>query len=189
MFYSLSFTGIQHLNGTSWKGSHLRVERAKESFLERLNRERAARQQEEDKTYTEKLNNNTQNTVPNVGEREYSEKEDVSKKQISKVNDSKHSNKRKNYNTHDDLSSKKNINLHSNDIVLQKNVHSDPPKRDKKKKKHEVEEKMLSSFKSFSSVWADSDNENDEEDVVKTGRDESHEEQQVSGGSAKTNRK
>lgn len=174
--YSLLSTGIQQLNGTSWKGSHLRVERAKESFLERLNRERAARQQEENKAGLERLNDNTPNTVSDVEETKEYFKEHCafSEKQSSKVSDSKHSNKRKDCNAHENW---KNINLHSNDQVSHTDPHSVPSKREKKKKRDEVEEKMLSSFRNFSSVWADSDNENDED--CQAGHGKHNQEQQV----------
>lgn len=169
---------IQQLHGTSWKGSHLRVERAKESFLERLNRERAARQQG-NKMYPERLNNNNLNTVPIVGETENSkEHQACPEKHVSKGSDSNQSKKRKDNNSLEkELSPRKKTSLHDTDKVSQTDARSDPSKREKKKKKHEVEEKMLSSFKKFSSVWADSDNENEEGDF-QAGRGESHEEQQ-----------
>lgn len=162
------------------------MERAKESFLERLNRERAARQQEV-QTYPGRLNSNNLNSVSVVGETKYhKEHHDFPEKQVRKMSDSKHLNKRKDYDTIEkDLSPRKSTSLFDNDKVSQTDAQSDPLKREKKKKKHEVEEKMLSSFKRFSSIWADSDNESDQEDVTQAGQGESTAEQKVGGGGAR----
>lgn len=160
------------------------MERAKESFLERLNRERAARQQE-DKAYPEKLNNNNLHTVPVVGGKENSkERQAFPETQVSKGSDSKHSKKRKDNSLEKESSPRKQTSLFDNDKVSQTDARSDLSKREKKKKKHEVEEKILSSFKKFSSVWADSDNENEEGDF-QAGHGMPHEKQQVGGCSSK----
>lgn len=156
------------------------MERAKESFLERLNRERAARQQGEDKAHHVQLDNYTSNAVPQVGETEEYSKDcsAFSEKQVCNVNDRKHSSKRKDCNTLErDLSRKNILTLHGNDQDSQVDTHLGHSKREKKKK-HEVEEKMMSSFKNFSSVWADSDNENNEGDI-QAGHSKSYEEQKV----------
>ena len=160
------FTGIQQLHGASWKGSHLRVERAKESFLDRLKRERAATKQEGEKSYYEKSENLTVNSQRlNVSDREGGlvHSKGHRPEQSNVLNDIRHSNKRKECNTNDEISQTDSYSLSS--------------KKERKKKKNEVEEKILSSFKQFSSVWADSDNENDEEATgFEVSHDESHEE-------------
>lgn len=179
--FSLSFIGIQQLNGTSWKGSQLRVERAKESFLERLNRERAARQQGEHNTYHLRVDKE-----PDLEETEYSEGHNAtSENQSSKVHDIEHSEKRKAYDDpKKDLFSNENTDVLNSDQVLHPDAHSVLSTCEKKKKDHRVEEKMLSSFKKFSSVWDDSDNENNEE-LAEADHGESPEEQQVGGGGIK----
>lgn len=175
------------MNGASWKGSHLRVEKAKESFLDRLNRERANKKKEEEKTYPEKSNNlpvNSQrlNAADTEGGLRHSRRDRVhSEEQTSGINDTKHSKKRKEYkiNEENGLAPRKNKSLHTGDEDLPTNSFSHSARKEKKKKKNEVEEEILSSFKQFSSVWADSDNENDAEATGFQGsHDESREEQQ-----------
>lgn len=177
------FAGIQHLNGESWKGSHLRVEKAKESFLDRLNRERAAKKQEEEKIYPEKssnsaVNNPRLNVADTEGGLRHSKGHRVCPEQ---THDIKHSKKRKECNTSEEngLATRRNKSLHTNDENLETYSYSNSTRKEKKKKKNEVEEEILSSFKQFSSVWADSDNENDEERTgFRDSHDESREEQQ-----------
>lgn len=158
---------IQQLHGSSWKGSRLRVEQAKESFLDRLKRERAARKQEENdyfgrsdylprKSEAGSVADIERSRVQSIGQR-------VSREQTAVKTDTKHSEKRKEcYASDENCSSpKKKKSLQTSEEILQTESHSHSARKEKKKKKNEAEEEMLSSFKQFSSVWADSDNENE----------------------------
>lgn len=160
------FAGIQQLNGASWRGSHLRVERAKESFLERLNRERAARRSDGWAFKSRGVNvvNTEGSFVQSKGQR-------VSKEYTAVKTDSKDSKKRKECDTSDEnCSPARKKSLQTSEEILQPESHLLSAKKEKKKKKNEVEEEILSSFKQFSSVWADSDNEDAQDRSLGAGR-------------------
>ncbi|XP_045104258.1 probable RNA-binding protein CG14230 isoform X2 [Portunus trituberculatus] len=148
---------IEQLNGVSWKGSYLRVEQAKESFLDRLNRERAARKGEDNTYFGRSDYLGIKRQRPNVINTEGSLVE-FREQRFSK----EHSKKRKEWNTNDEncLSPEKK-SLQYSEVLLPES-HLVSGKKERKKKKNEVEAEILSSFKQFSSVWADSDNENED---------------------------
>ncbi|MPC36177.1 Nucleolar protein 8 [Portunus trituberculatus] len=148
---------IEQLNGVSWKGSYLRVEQAKESFLDRLNRERAARKGEDNTYFGRSDYLGIKRQIPNVINTEGSLVE-FREQRFSK----EHSKKRKEWNTSDEncLSPEKK-SLQYSEVLLPES-HLVSGKKERKKKKNEVEAEILSSFKQFSSVWADSDNENED---------------------------
>ncbi|KAG0695094.1 Nucleolar protein 8 [Chionoecetes opilio] len=174
---------IQQLHGASWKGSHLRVEQAKENFLDRLKKERAAKKQEEN-TFYEKSNGSVVNSqrlngVDTGGGLTHYKGHTVYTEQTSEVNDINYSKIRKECRTNEEnrFTPRSNQILPASEQNSQKDSYSISSRKEKKKKNDEVEEEILSSFKQFSSVWADSDNENDEEAGAGGGYEESRAEQ------------
>ncbi|XP_071541856.1 uncharacterized protein [Panulirus ornatus] len=164
---------MRQLNGASWHGSFLRVEPAKESFLDRLKRERATMQQHEKKqpSHDEKGGEIIIQKPPKDLEAERSDA--VNKNQTNMKKKDKTSNE----SAHVEISLCKDA-MHTSECQKEKRKklkRKDSEKtcltaenklpvllRSSSQKKNKVEEEMLSSFKSFSSVWADSDSENNE---------------------------
>ncbi|XP_042224789.1 probable RNA-binding protein CG14230 [Homarus americanus] len=172
---------INHLNGASWQGSRLRVEIAKESFLDRLNRERAASQQQPP-THSEKIDKlPVVSTVksPKAVKENDGETDSKRPQKDSEAEDNTHLDKKKkkkkekslnNGSIEDETSVTEYVGKMSESSREKKkkrereeeSFETEPPAiaEYKSKKKNKSEEKMMSSFKKFSSVWADSDSEN-----------------------------
>ena len=135
------------MNGSSWQGSALRIEVAKESFLDRLKRERAKRLEQQQPSQIQ--SDDTKKFEKLSGG-------DVAKSKQYEVIPNEKKRIWENY-------------AMDSGVLVGKSNYSEGahPKtsdvKPKKKKKNDEEEKMMESFKSFSSVWADSDEEEGQE--------------------------
>ncbi|KAK7069969.1 hypothetical protein SK128_004721 [Halocaridina rubra] len=132
---------VSQLNGTFWFGSRIRVEVAKESFLDRLKRERSQQQQEIVKSPLSYRQQSPQKYSSDV----YHDKRKDSYEQHSFQVESRAP---KNW-----ASTLQESDFSKTDKYTSKQETQDT------KRKDEAEEEMLTSFKAFSSVWADSDEE------------------------------
>ncbi|XP_045587539.1 uncharacterized protein [Procambarus clarkii] len=177
---------IRQLNGCSWLGSQLRVEPAKESFLDRLSRERASiKQQQQESGHKEKIDKSPAITFTKPVKKDDSINVKRSLKDCEVENDASLEEgikKKKKHKTSNRESNASEISV-SEDAVP--TVDAQEEKRKKKrrstdhssaaepeqsmsakcksKKKHKAEEEMMSSFKKFSSVWADSDDDTNDQ--------------------------
>lgn len=177
------------LNGSIWQGSCLRVEPAKESFLDRLSRERAAQQQNQQQCGFPEM---TAKSPPPVTLAKEMKKHDGVKTMRLHRGDQEDNNEsfkeeekskgKKKHKTFKSESIKSEI-IMSEDIDHKKKKKekrkSSPTKTEepmfiKQKQKHKAEEEMMSAFKKCSSVWADSDSEINNDDTNDHKRKISH---------------
>lgn len=175
----VSCAGMRHLNGASELGSQVRVEPAKESFLDRLKRERASHSSYQPSTPYHDKPRREQSHEFRRNERNYSlATEDVP------LEETRTGRKRKSVQFGEEVSqfeeepapyhdkkkrkSREEVSSEGNTECskVEEEISSSP----KKKNKNKVEEEILSSFKSFSSVWGDSDAEEDGEDTSNLAR-------------------
>lgn len=197
---------MRQLNGTSWHGSCLRIEPAKESFLDRLKRERATIQQQP--SHIEKMDTPASTvTFPKTVEKKDSEiiikrpQQDSEAENSAFVNKNQTKNIRKEKACHDE-SAKVEMSVfedavHTSEDQEKTNKRKQEKKSSEKKyliadkelpfmiipasrKKDKAEEEMLSRFKSFSSVWADSDSENNEDKPVDEEKNNKYNDKKVS---------
>lgn len=219
---------IKSLNGSLWKGSRLKVERARESFMERLQRERASNNQQQKGqqqaafskqgpikgtqiNHSQKPLQSVQKQVnkrPLVITEQKNLNATVKKKKIDKSSsessesDSESSESDSSNDSDEvhngipmfrgtasfDIDNEKNKSI---DILNEKRKHEDKEesyklmttkkakqqgdsglfKESVVRSKDKVEEALLSNFKSFSSVWGDSDDEDDAVDEEESGDD------------------
>ncbi|XP_064114666.1 probable RNA-binding protein CG14230 [Macrobrachium nipponense] len=139
---------IKTLNGSVWQGSSLRVEVAKESFLDRLKRERAERQ-----GHKHIAQNFSRNDSVKKFERHQGNKKEPNKKDYKVFPNEKR--KQRNLamdpnNIHESFKMSKSPDENDNEL-------SPAKRKAPRKNKNYKEEEMMASFKTFSSVWADSD--------------------------------
>ena len=154
------------------KGSHLKIERAKESFIERLKRERQQVSNQSNKeVYENNENKNITKEQYNKKLREFSLKfNDKSNDFINpKINDIKQKKRKKKECSSDsdsDVEIKRGIPMFKGTQNL--NLKDPPPLKPTKKSKYDdnraAEKQMMVDFKKFSSVWGDSDSEPDEKE-------------------------
>lgn len=134
---------VRQMNGSSWLGSQLRVEVAKESFLDRLKRERMEAQQEE-------RNDQSSFSMPNRYNREESRvKYDYNQGRNEKRFDQ--NNRQENFN-----GGKKRERPSEETYEKQGDTFGT---RSQPMKRNATEETMMTSFKNYSSVWNDSEEE------------------------------
>ncbi|XP_068225408.1 probable RNA-binding protein CG14230 [Palaemon carinicauda] len=151
---------IRSLNGSMWQGSSMRVEVAKESFLDRLKREREERQGHR---------HGGQNFSNRDGFRKPERYRDSGMETQGKDYEVIPNEKRKLWQQRMDPSnSQENVKVSStpdgNDQLFAK-------RRATGKNRNEREEEMMASFKTFSSMWADTDEEEENEGFVMSNKD------------------
>lgn len=133
--------GVRQMNGSTWLGSQLRVEVAKESFLDRLKRERMEAQQEERNDLLSFSMANRYNREESRGKYDYNQ--GMNEKRF-------------------------NQNISQENLMLGKKRERPSEKtyqmqgdsfgtKSQPKKRNATEETMMTSFKNYSSVWNDSE--------------------------------
>lgn len=158
---------IMILNGSVWQGSSLRVEVAKESFLDRLKRERAERQGHKHISQNFSHYDSVQKS-----ERHHGNKVETSKKEYKVFPNEKR--KQRSFEM-DPSNVYENFNMSKNDENDDELSHA--KRKAPRKTKNNKEEEMMASFKTFSSVWADSD---EDEGCVISNKERRHLEEALS---------
>lgn len=136
-------TGVRQMNGYSWHGSQLRVEVAKESFLDRLKRERMEAQQQDRSDHSSVSMSNWNNGEEN--RRKFDFNQGMNAKKFDQNNSWENFNRDKRREKPSDNGYMK--------------YGDSSGARSQPKKSNATEETMMTSFKKYSSVWNDSEEE------------------------------
>ncbi|XP_042888824.1 probable RNA-binding protein CG14230 [Penaeus japonicus] len=134
---------VRQMNGYSWHGSQLRVEVAKESFLDRLKRERMEAQQQDRSDHSSVSMSNWNNGEEN--RRKFDFNQGMNAKKFDQNNSWENFNRDKRREKPSDNGYMK--------------YGDSSGARSQPKKSNATEETMMTSFKKYSSVWNDSEEE------------------------------